>query len=79
TSDFNNRKPRSLLKRCKAIECRTFLLYTEPVLKSVLSHNKYLNFITLHGDYAELFLHYYVKTFIILYGKENTYHLLHLC
>jgi len=92
--DFN-RKSRSLLdsKRWKATEYRTFLLYTGPiVLKSVLSHDKYLNFITLHAaatilsslkhielylDYAKLLLQYYVETFIILYGKENASHNTH--
>jgi len=46
-----NRKPRSLFKckRWKATEFRTFLLYTRPVvLKSVLNHDKYINFLTLH-------------------------------
>ncbi|XP_011688765.1 PREDICTED: uncharacterized protein LOC105450548 [Wasmannia auropunctata] len=92
--DFN-RKSRSLLesKRWKATEYRTFLLYTGPVvLKSVLSHDKYLNFITLHAavtilssskhielylDYAKLLLQYYVETFISLYGKENVSHNTH--
>lgn len=92
--DFN-RKPRSLLenKRWKATKYRTFLLYTGPVvLKSVLSHDKYLNFITLHAattilsnskhielylDYAKLLLRYYIETFIILYGKENASHNTH--
>ncbi|XP_071652770.1 uncharacterized protein [Temnothorax longispinosus] len=90
-----NKKPRSLLesKRWKATEYRTFLLYTGPVvLKSILSHDKYLNFITLHIaitilsslkhvelylDYAKLLLRYYVETFIILYGKENASHNTH--
>lgn len=92
--DFN-KKPRSLLesKRWKATEYRTFLLYTGPVvLKSALSHDKYLNFITLHAvttilsnskhielylDYAKLLLRYYIETFIILYGKENASHNTH--
>lgn len=92
--DFN-RKPRSLLerKKWKATECRTFLLYTGPVvLKSILSHDKYLHFITLHTavtilsslkhitlylDYAELLLRYYVETLIILYGKEHVSHNTH--
>lgn len=96
-----NRKPRSLSesKRWKATEFRTFFLYTGPIaLKSVLRHDKYLNFVTLHVactilsnlKHIELYLHYaksllryYIETFIILYGKENTshntHHLLHLC
>jgi len=98
--DFN-RKPRSLSesKRWKATEFRTFLLYTGPiVLKSVLNHDRYLNFLSLHVaitilsnsnhvdkylDYAKSLLHYFVQTFITLYGKENAshnvHHLLHLC
>ena len=95
-----NRKTRSLIecKRWKATEFRTFLLYTGPiVLKSVLSYDKYINFLTLHvavtimsnskhmscyADYAKSLLKYFVKTFIILYGKENAstniHNLLHL-
>jgi len=85
-------------KRWKATEFRTFLLYTGPVvLKSILNYNKYINFLTLHvavtifsnskhiscySDYAKSLLEYFVKTFIILYGKENAssniHHLLHL-
>jgi len=98
--DFN-RKPRSLFesKRWKATEFRTFLLYTGSiVLKSVLNHDRYLNFLSLHVaivilsnsnhvdqylDYAKSLLHYFVQTFITLYGKENAshnvHHLLHLC
>lgn len=69
------------------------MLYTGPVvLKSVLSHDKYLNFITLHVaatilsnskyielylDFAKLLLRYYVETFIILYDKENASHNTH--
>lgn len=50
TTEFN-RKPRSLheVKRWKATEFRQFLLYTGPiVLKSVISHDKYMNFLSLH-------------------------------
>lgn len=70
---------------------RTFLLY-KVVLKSVLSKDKYLNFLTLHVvatilsssqhielhlDYAKLLLRYYIETFITLYGKENASHNTH--
>lgn len=85
-------------KRWKATEFRTFLLYTGPVvLKSVLNYDKYINFLTLHvavtilsnskhmscySNYAKSLLEYFVKTFIILYGKENAsnniHNLLHL-
>ncbi|KYN04984.1 hypothetical protein ALC62_04129, partial [Cyphomyrmex costatus] len=85
-----NRKSRSLFecKRWKATEFRTFLLYTGSVaLKSVLTYDKYINFLTFHiaitilsnskhmnrySDYAKLLLQYFVNTFIILYDKENT-------
>lgn len=77
----------------KGTEFRTFVLYTGPVvLKSVLDTDKYVNFLTLHVaitilsnskhmelylDYAKLLLKYFVKTFIILYGKENASHNVH--
>lgn len=79
--------------RWKGTEFRTFVLYTGPVvLKSVLDTDKYVNFLTLHVaitilsnskhmelylDYAKLLLKYFVKTFIILYGKENASHNVH--
>lgn len=83
-----NRKPRSLNEcaRWKATEFKQFLHYTGPVvLKSVLSNDRYLNFITLHVaitilsstkhfeyiNYANSLLHYFVETFTILYGKQN--------
>jgi hypothetical protein len=84
--------------RWKATEFKTFVLYTGPVvLKSVLDADKYVNFLTLHVaitilsnskhielylDYAKSLLKYFVKTFVILYGKENAsrnvHNLLHL-
>lgn len=80
-------------KRWKATEFRTFLFYTGPVvLKSVLKTDKYLNFLSLHVavtilsnsmhmeqyiEYAKLLMQYFVKTFIILYGKENASHNIH--
>lgn len=93
-SEFN-RKSRSLFqsKRWKATEFRTFLLYTGPVvLKSILNHDQYLNFLTLHVattilsnskhikqylDYSKSLLQYFVETFITLYGKENASHNVH--
>lgn len=66
-------------------------------MKSVLCREKYLNFLTLHVaitilssykhlnhlDYADSLLHYFVRTFIMIYGKENCsiniHNLLHLC
>jgi len=69
------------------------VLYTGPlVLKSVLDVDKYVNFLTLHVaitillnlkhmelylDYAKSLLEYFVKTFIILYGKEKASHNMH--
>jgi len=85
-----NRKSRSLIEsnKWKGSEFRTFVLYTGPlVLKSVLNIDKYVDFLTLHVaitilskhmelylDYAKSLLEYFVKTFIILYGKENASH-----
>ncbi|EFN76345.1 hypothetical protein EAI_06447, partial [Harpegnathos saltator] len=83
TTDFN-RKPRSLdeVKRWKATEFRQFLLYSGPiVLKSVISHDRYMNFLSLHVatsilckskykkylNYAKSLMYYFVKTFIVLY------------
>lgn len=99
TTEFN-RKPRHLneVKRWKATEFRQFLLYTGPVvLKTVISHDRYINFLSLHiatsilcnpnykkyTDYARSLMQYFVKTFIILYGKDqvsyNVHNLLHIC
>lgn len=80
-------------KRWKATEFRTFLLYTGPVvLKSVLNADKYIHFLTLHVavtilsnsthmefylDYTKSLLEYFVKNFVILYGKENASHNVH--
>lgn len=95
-----NRKPRNLneVKRWKATEFRQFLLYTGPVvLKSIISHDRYINFLSLHIatfilcnptykhyiNYARSLMQYFVKTFIILYGKDqmshNVHNLLHIC
>lgn len=89
-----NRKPRSLneCKRWKATEFRQFLFYTGPlVLKGVLSHERYLNFLTLHIaltilasnkllkhlNYAGQLLEYFVECFITLYGEEFVSHNIH--
>lgn len=86
-------------KRWKATEFRQFLFYSGPVvLKCLLSSDMYQNFMTLHVsltilsnaklqnsliNYAEELLIYFVKTFMILYGKHsmshNVHNLLHLC
>ncbi|XP_077277432.1 uncharacterized protein LOC143905729 [Temnothorax americanus] len=85
-------------RRWKATEFRQFLLYTGPVvLKSVLNRDNYLNFMSLNVavtilsslhhvrylDYANSLLNYFVKSYIILYGKDNCsiniHNLLHLC
>ncbi|KYM97711.1 hypothetical protein ALC62_11613 [Cyphomyrmex costatus] len=93
TAEFN-RKPRSLceVKRWKATEFRQFLLYTGPVvLKSVISHDRYMNFLSLHVatsilcnpnckkylNYAKSLMQYFVKTFIILYGNSHVSHNIH--
>lgn len=99
TIEFN-RKPRDLneVKRWKATEFRQFVLYTGPVvLKSFISHDRYINFLSLHIatsilcnpdhidkiDYARSVMKYFVKTFMILYGKHqvshNIHNLLHIC
>lgn len=80
------------LKRWKATEFRQILLYTGSiVLKAHLSKDQYKNFLCLHVavrilsnsrynhllDYCEDLLRYFVKTFQILYGVENTSHNVH--
>ncbi|KAJ8965731.1 hypothetical protein NQ314_003937 [Rhamnusium bicolor] len=88
-------KPRPLTeyKRWKATEFRQFLLYTGPViLKDKLSHDKYLNFLTLHVsvtilsslkysqeflDYSNTLLNYFVQTFVSLYGQVYSSHNIH--
>jgi len=96
-----NRKPRDLneVKRWKATEFRQFLFYTGPVcLKSIISHDRYINFLSLHIatsilcnsinykkyiNYAKSLMQYFVKTFIISYGKDqvshNVHNLSHIC
>lgn len=92
-SEFN-RKPRSLseAKRWKATEFRLFLFYIGPVvLKTVLNHDKFLNFLSLHVslsflsktnwkdniEYAKTLLQYFVETFIVIYGSINSSHNIH--
>ncbi|XP_076660005.1 uncharacterized protein LOC143363280 [Halictus rubicundus] len=80
------------LKRWKATEFRQFLLYTGPaVLLNNLRKDKYLNFLSLHLaitilsnskhfgiiEYASKLLHYFVKTFKMLYGAQNMSHNVH--
>uniref|UniRef100_A0A1Y1MQY3 DUF4806 domain-containing protein n=1 Tax=Photinus pyralis TaxID=7054 RepID=A0A1Y1MQY3_PHOPY len=90
-----NRKPRSLsdIKRFKATEFRQILFYTGPlILKSVLSFDMYLNFLSLHaattilsnstlicelGDYADSLFKYFITTFGVLYGKDQISHNIH--
>ncbi|KAL6420793.1 hypothetical protein ACFW04_013768 [Cataglyphis niger] len=81
-----------------ATEFRQFLLYTGPVvLKIVISHDRYINFLSVHiaifilcnlnykkyTDYGRSLIQYFVKTFIILYSKDqvsyNVHNLLHIC
>ncbi|KAK5644968.1 hypothetical protein RI129_006268 [Pyrocoelia pectoralis] len=93
TAEFN-RKPRSLneAKRWKATEFRQFLFYTGPIiLKSVLGHDRYLNFLVLHVactilsnpvfkeylDYAHSLMEYFVDSFSTLYGAEHISHNVH--
>ncbi|XP_025155706.1 uncharacterized protein LOC105189479 isoform X2 [Harpegnathos saltator] len=98
-SEFNRKpRDLNEVKRWKATELRQFLLYTGPVvLKSTLSYDRYINFLPLHIatsilcnpnykkhiDYARSLMQYFVKTFIILYGKDqvshNVHNLLHIC
>ncbi|XP_076683127.1 uncharacterized protein LOC143376535 [Andrena cerasifolii] len=85
------------LKRWKATEFRQFLFYTGPVvLLRNLSKDRYSNFLSLHVaatilsnskyfdfiDYAFQLLHYFVKTFKILYGPQyishNVHNLIHI-
>lgn len=85
------RKPRSLseVKRWKATEFRLFLFYVGPVvLKQNIPEEISGNFLSLHVsmtllskalnlEYAQKLLKHFVKTFTILYGKENVSHNVH--
>nr|CAI5838592.1 unnamed protein product [Callosobruchus analis] len=89
------RRPRALseVKRFKATEFREFLFYTGPVvLKPILNHDRYLNYLTLHVAstilcdkslvksyrlYAQELFTYFVETFKILYGVEHVSHNIH--
>ena len=88
-------KPRALAeyKQWKATELRMFLLYTGPVvLKSVLSLEKYSNFLNLSVAmrillspslynhyllYTEQLLCYFVSTFGLLYGRNQLVYNVH--
>lgn len=83
-----NRKPRSIheLERWKATELRQFLLYIGPViLKDMLSHNVYANFMLLkyavtiflncelneqYNEYARSLLEIFVSHSVHIYGKD---------
>lgn len=89
------RVPRPIMyfKLRKATEFRQLLLYFGPiVLKSILSNNIYIHFITLHValtilssqvllndyiDYAESLLNHFVHTFMVIYGKCHISHNIH--
>ncbi|OXA48678.1 hypothetical protein Fcan01_16170 [Folsomia candida] len=75
------------LDHWKATEFRQFILYTGPVvLKQTISKPLYQHFLSLHvaitiladktlhvthNNYANELLHYFVKYFDMLYGREN--------
>ncbi|CAG7733620.1 unnamed protein product [Allacma fusca] len=81
------------LDHWKATEFRNFLLYSGPVvLKDILLKNCYQNFLCLHVSvtilccpikikqylqYARSLLVYFVKTFIAIYGEQNTTYNIH--
>ncbi|CAG7719096.1 unnamed protein product [Allacma fusca] len=81
------------LDHWKATEFRNFLLYAGPVvLKDILLKHCYQNFLCLHVSvtilccpikikqylqYARLLLVYFVKTFIGVYGEQNTTYNIH--
>lgn len=89
------RKPRSLLevKQWKATECRSFLLYSGPVvLKYNISQDMYSNFLRLsiamrillcpsllepYLDYAEKLLLAFVKSFAQIYGSSELIYNVH--
>lgn len=89
------RKPRGLdeLDRWKAVEFRTFLLYTGPVaLKSIAAEEVYCHFIAFHcaisllvhkrlyylqNGYAKSLLESVVQEFSRLYGAEQVSHNVH--
>lgn len=97
--EFNRKPRSEESRRWKATEFRQFLLYTDPVvLKSILNRDNYLNFMSLNVaviilsfqphhvrylDYANSLFNYFIKTYIILYGKDNCsiniHNLLHIC
>jgi len=83
--------------RYKASELRFFIVYIGPiVLKNIITDNAYTNFMALHVamtillspdygcylNYAKELLHYFVRTFENIYGRQhisyNVHGLLHL-
>jgi len=88
-----------LVDRFKATELRQILLYTGPVIfYNNLSSNQYIHFLVLSVAirilcspehyknliiYARCLLHYFVKHYSTLYGKQhisyNVHNLIHLC
>lgn len=93
-SEFQ-RKPRQLneFKFWKAVEFRTFLLYTGPVvLKNMVTDLVYDNFMTLHVaisllctrnldqhniTYADKLLNHFICAFKVIYGVHNVTHNVH--
>ncbi|XP_011706765.1 PREDICTED: uncharacterized protein LOC105461942 [Wasmannia auropunctata] len=80
------------VKLWKATEYRLIMLYTGPLaFKSMFKKEIYFHFITLHViirilsseelheyiNYAQDLIHFFIKTFIKLYGIENVSHNVH--
>lgn len=78
--------------RYKASELRFFIVYVGPiVLKNVIIDNSYTNFMALHVamiillspdfscylNYANELLHYFVRTFENIYGRQHISHNVH--
>lgn len=79
--------------RWKAVEFRHFLLYTGPiVLRDRIKHSQFVHFLSLHcavrilctpdlcvryNEFSKHLLHYFVRNFSKLYGKEFVTHNIH--
>jgi len=89
-----SRKPREIQSflQWKATEFRLFLVYLGPfVLKNILSHDCYVNFMSLNvamiillspnksefTEYAQQLIEYFVMTFDQIYGNYNVSHNVH--